>query len=63
MWRQRDFQRRCSFKIVEEGEPGGEVTRWGSEMLAQGTSGTLQLSLFFEAGLLPVVIQVRADFV
>lgn len=32
-------------------------------MLVQGTSGALQLSLFFEAGLLPVVTQVGVDFV
>lgn len=56
--RERAFQRNCSFKIVEEGEPGGEVARRGSEMLAQGTSGTLQPSFSFEAGLLPVVTQV-----
>lgn len=32
-------------------------------MLAQGTSGTLQLSSFIEAGLLPVVTQIGVDFV
>lgn len=51
MWRQRAFQRSCSFKIVEEGEPGGK------------DSGTLQLSSFLEARLLPVVTQVGVGFV
>lgn len=43
--------------------PGGEITRWDSAMLAQGTSGSLQSSLPLEAGLLPVVYQVGVDFV
>lgn len=47
---------------------GGRWTRRGghkrgSEMLAQGTSGALQPSVSFEAGLLPAVTQAGVDFV
>ena len=42
---------------------GEEISRWDSEMLAQGTFGCPQSNFPLEAGLLPVVYQAGVDFV